>query len=86
MQHMGVEKLQAIPVELDRAPGMALRQVGEIVGQLLLGQILDLIREIVADAPDRPRISLNGLGLKSLQPQVLQMRCLLTLEMAVGRC
>jgi hypothetical protein len=60
---MSVEELQPIQVELDRAPGMAVQQIGEIFRQLLLGQVLDFIVEIGPDAADRPRVRLDRLGL-----------------------
>jgi len=34
--------------------------IGEVVEQLRLGQVIDLVVEIFADAPDRPRIGVDG--------------------------
>ena len=46
---MGVVELRAVQIELDGAPGVAAEQVGEVVGQLLLGQVIDLTIEIGTD-------------------------------------
>ena len=86
MQHIGIEELQTIQVELDRAPGKALEQVGEIVGQLLLGQSLDLIVKIGPDAPNRPCVGIDGLGLQPLKLEVLEMGLVIALEIGPGRC
>jgi len=53
-QHSGVKKLQTIKVEFDRTPGMVLKQVVEIIEELVGGQIFDPAVKIVADPPDRP--------------------------------
>ena len=34
-QYLGVEELQTVEIEFDRAPGMCLQKIGEIVEQLL---------------------------------------------------
>jgi hypothetical protein len=52
---------------------MSLQQIGKIRRELLLGQLLDLMFKISPDAPDRPGVSLDGFGLKSFEPQVLQV-------------
>jgi hypothetical protein len=49
---MGVEELQAVEIELDGAPGMGRQQVGEIVGQLRLGERIDVMVEVVAGPAD----------------------------------
>jgi hypothetical protein len=83
-QHMGVKELQSVQVELDRAPGMRVEQIDKIVGQLLLGQIVDVMVEIGADAADRPRIGVDRLRLQSLEPQVLEMDLVEVLEVCLG--
>jgi hypothetical protein len=35
LQDMGVEKFQAVEIELDRAPGLGLQQIVKIVEQLV---------------------------------------------------
>lgn len=53
-QHSGVKELQAIEVELDRAPGTIFEQIVEIIEELIGGQIIDLAVEIVTNPPDCP--------------------------------
>jgi len=47
-QHSAVKKLQAIKVELDRTPGKVLKQVIEIIEELVCGQVFDSAVQIVA--------------------------------------
>ena len=82
--HMAVEKLQAVQVELDRAPGMAVQSVGELLSQRLLGQLVDRMVEIGPDAADRPCVGLDGLGLQSLELEVLEMSFIMALESLLG--
>jgi hypothetical protein len=42
VQDVGIVELEAVEVEFDRTPGMALQQIGEVIGQLLFAQIIDL--------------------------------------------
>ena len=72
---MGVVELQSIEVELDRAPGVALEQVGEVVGQLGLGQIIDLVVEVGPDTADGTGVGLDGLRLQALEAKMLEMGC-----------
>jgi hypothetical protein len=51
---MRVVEFQAIKIELDGAPGVGVKQIGEVVGQLLFGKIVDSIIEIRADAANGP--------------------------------
>lgn len=48
VQDMGIVELETVEVEFDRTPGMALQQIGEVVGQLLFGQIINLLIKIGA--------------------------------------
>ncbi len=50
----GVEKLQAIQIELDCAPGMVFQKLGEIIKQLIGCKVVNPTIEIVADTPDGP--------------------------------
>ena len=63
-QHMEVEELQAIEIELDATPGMGVQEIGEVVGQLSLGENVDLIVEVGPDPADGAGVSLDGLGLQ----------------------
>jgi hypothetical protein len=75
-----VVELQAVQVELDRGPGVRGHQIGEVVGQLRLGQIVDLVVEVVADAANGARVGLDGLGLQPLELEVLEMRLVLPVK------
>ena len=79
-QDMRVVELQPVQIELDRAPRVRGQQLGEVVGQLLLGQGLDLVIEALADAPDGTRVGVDGLGLQALELQVLKMQLVVLLE------
>ncbi len=78
---MGVEELQPVQVELDGTPGVGLEQIGKVLEQLRLGQILDVAVEIDADAAHGARVGFDGLGLQALEPEVLEMRLVVTLEL-----
>ena len=61
---MLIEKLQAIAIEFDSAPGMRLYQAGEIVFQVLDRQSIRATIEILGNTPYRARIRIDGrLGL-----------------------
>ena len=64
---MGIEELQAVQIELDGRPGMGLQQVGEIVDQLCLREMVQLMIEIGADASDGSGVGLDGFRLQALQ-------------------
>ena len=84
-QDMRVVELQPVQIELDRAPRVRGQQLGEVVGQLLLGQGLDLVIEALADAPDGTRVGVDGLGLQALQLQVLKMQLVVPVERVCGQ-
>ncbi len=63
VQYPGVEELQAIQVELDRAPGVRVQEFREIIEQLAGVEIVNPAIEIVADTPDRPGVGFDGLWL-----------------------
>jgi hypothetical protein len=60
---VGVEELQAVQIELDGAPGVGGQKVGEVVGQLRLGEGVDLIVEVLASPADGAGVRLNDLRL-----------------------
>ncbi len=63
VQYPGIEELQAVEVELDRAPGMCVQEFRKIVEQLAETEVVNPAIEIVADPPDRPGVGVDGLGL-----------------------
>jgi len=63
VEDLGVKELEAVEVEFDRAPRMAIQEIVEIVQELIGRQVFDTALEIVADAPDRPCVGFNGFGL-----------------------
>jgi hypothetical protein len=79
-QHVLVKELKAVQVEFDSASGVSAEQIGEIIGQLHFGQVMELMAEIVADTADGARVGLNGLGLKAFEPEVLQVRLVVLIE------
>lgn len=80
MQYMGIEEFEAVQIELNGTPGVRLQQFREVIGQLLFGQIVDLVVEIRTDASYRAGLSFNRLWLQPFQLQVLQMRLIIFLE------
>jgi hypothetical protein len=77
LEHMRGEELQAVEVELDRAPRVGADEVAEILGELRLGERLDAVVEIRAQAPDSAGVGVDGLGLQPLQLQMLEMAVVL---------
>ena len=80
LQHVGGVELQAVEIEFDRGPRMRADQVAEIFSELRLGEIVDLLAEIFAQAPDGASIGVNGLGLQPLELEVLEMGLVLPVE------
>lgn len=85
-QDVLVVELQAVQIELDRTPRVRGHQLGEIVDQLRLGEIIDSTLEMFADAPDRARVRLDRLGLQTLELEVLQMSLVLPVEVCRRCC
>jgi hypothetical protein len=85
VQYPGVEELQTIKVELDRAPGMRVQEFREIIAQLAGVEIVNSAIEIVADTPDRPGVGVNGLWLQTAQLEALQMLLVLLVEAGILR-
>ena len=61
VQHMAVEELQPAAVELDRAPGMGLQQLGEVDPQVLRAQVVRTAIEERGGAPHGTGIGIDGL-------------------------
>ena len=53
----------------------------EVVGQLILAQRIDLVGKVLANAPHAPRVRVDGLGLQTLELEVLEVGLVLSLEM-----
>jgi len=60
-------------------------QFAELVGQLRLGQAVDLVIETQTDAPDGTGIGVDGLGPQALPLEVLEMGLVLQVEVGL-RC
>jgi len=82
-QHVGGVELVAVQIELDRAPGVRGDEVGEVVGQLALGQPVNLVIEILAHATDASRIGVDRLGLQALEFEVLEVGLVALIEIVV---
>ena len=80
LQHVGGVELQAVEIEFDRAPGVGLDQVAEIVGQLSFAKIVDPMRKIPAQTTDGPRIGFDGLRLQPLELEVFEMGLVLPVK------
>ena len=80
LQDVLVIKLQPVQIELDRTPGVRLAQVGEVIHQVGLGQMLDLRIEVISDPADGARIRLNRLRLQTLELQVLEQQLVILVE------
>jgi len=59
---------------------VGVEQIAEIPGQLLLGQLVDAVVEVGADAADGARVGLDGLRPQPLEPQVFEMGRVLLVE------
>lgn len=77
---MGDEDLQAVQIEFDRAPRVRRHQFGEVVRELLLGEVVDPAIEALADPPNCARVRLDRLRLQPLELEVLQMQRVVALE------
>ena len=62
---MLIKELKSIQVEFDGTPGVGAEQIGEVREQLRLGQVVELIVEIVTDTADGARVGLNRFGLET---------------------
>jgi hypothetical protein len=62
---------------------MALKEFMEIIEQLVRGQVVDPIVEIVADPPDCPSVGLDCLRLQARQFQALQMLVVILVELRI---
>ena len=63
---------------------MRLQQISEIIHQLCFGQIMDLLIEILADAPNGTRIGIYRLGLESFEFKVFEVGLVVFLENRFG--
>ena len=63
---------------------MGLQQVGEIIGQLRFGQLIDALVEVRAQVPDRPRIGFDRLRPQPLQLEAFEVGGVMLLEVWIG--
>jgi len=82
LQNVSGVELQAVEIEFDGAPRMCADQVAEILGELRLGEIVDLMAKISTQPPDGAGVGLNGLRLQPLEFEVLEMGLVLPVEVA----
>jgi len=61
-------------------------QLTEVVGELLLGEGIDVSVKALADAADGTGVGVDGLGLKALELEMFQMGLVVALEAASGQC
>ena len=80
LQDVGGVELQAVEIELDRAPRVRPDQVAEILGELRLREIVDLLAEIRTQPPDGAGVGFDGLGLQPFELEVLEMGLVLPVE------
>lgn len=72
-KHVFVEKLQAITVYLDGAPGMRIDQVGEVGGQLLNAQMIGATIEVSRNPAQCTGIGIDGFVTQALKFQGPEM-------------
>ena len=78
---MGGVELQAIEVEFDGAPGVRANQVAEVVGELLLGQGVDVLGKVATDAPNGAGVGVDGFRLQAFEFEVFKMQLILPIKM-----
>ena len=83
---MGVVELQAIQVEFDSGPGVRADEIGEVVGELRLGQCAHLMIEVRANSANGARVGVYRLGLQPLELEVLEMHLVLPVKVRDGAC
>lgn len=80
LQDMGGVELQAVEIELDRAPRVCPDQVAEVLGELRLGEVVDLLGKVLTQPPDSTGVGVDGLGLQPLEFEMLEMGLVLPVE------
>ncbi len=53
----------------------------EIVSQLCFREVVDLVGEICAHAPDSARVGIDGLGLQALELEMLEVHLVLQIKL-----
>jgi hypothetical protein len=79
-QHMNIIEFEAVQIEFDAAPEVRRQQIGEIIGQLCFGQLIDLFIEIRANAANCTGVSLYRLGLEPFEFKVFKMGLIVCLK------
>lgn len=83
VEDVPVIKHEAVQIVLDGTPGARLQAIGEVLGELLWGQRVDLVAEIGADALDRAGIGPDRGRLQPFEPEMLAVRFVVLLETVV---
>ncbi|WP_431065865.1 hypothetical protein [Methylotuvimicrobium sp.] len=80
-QYLLILELEPVEIEFHGAPGVDCQQIGKILEQLSFEEVINLLIEIRADAPNSTGISLDRrLRLKPLEFQVFEMSLIVLLE------
>ena len=79
----GVE-LEAIQIEFDGAPGVRGDQIAEVVGQLGRRQVVYVVLEVGAHAPDGTAVGVDGFGLQAFELEVLEVGLVALIEISAG--
>jgi hypothetical protein len=85
VEYMGVVELEPVKIEFDHASGVCREQIGKIFGQLLFGQVIDVVLEIITDAANCATIGFDGFGLEPLELEMLQVLFVIALEFSLVR-
>jgi hypothetical protein len=83
-QHLGVEELQAVQIELDGTPGMGSQKSGARVGQLRLGERIDSVVEVVAGPADGAGVGVDDFRLQALELEMLEVGLIQVVELSRG--
>lgn len=83
-QHVGVVELQPLQIELHGAPGVRGDEFGEILPELILGELIDAMLIALTDSTDRARIRIDCLGLYALELKVLEVALIVLFEVLLG--
>jgi len=83
LKHVDIVELEPVEIELNGAPGVGLQQRREIVGKLLLGEIVYFMLEVLTGTTNRAGVGLDSLGLLPLELEMLQMLVVIALEFSL---
>ena len=63
---------------------MRCNQVAEVLGELVLGQGVDVVGKVRTDAAHGAGVGIDGFGLQAFEFEVLQMQLILPIKMRAG--